>query len=68
MAGLDPAIHVFDAAGLEDVDARHKPGMTNSVVISRGRLQPHAVEPVRGLDLDLAIHPAQRNAAIERAP
>ena len=26
MAGLDPAIHVFAAAGREDVDARDKPG------------------------------------------
>jgi hypothetical protein len=26
MAGLDPAIHVFFAAGKQDVDARVKPG------------------------------------------
>jgi hypothetical protein len=26
MAGLDPAIHVFDLFGLKDVDARHKAG------------------------------------------
>jgi hypothetical protein len=28
MAGLDPAIHVFDLARFQDVDARHKAGMT----------------------------------------
>jgi hypothetical protein len=26
MAGLVPAIHVFDATGKQDVDARDKPG------------------------------------------
>jgi hypothetical protein len=26
MAGLVPAIHVFDPAGLKDVDARHEAG------------------------------------------
>ena len=26
MAGLDPAIHVFGAAGRKNVDARDKPG------------------------------------------
>jgi hypothetical protein len=26
MAGLDPAIHVFDAPSNKDVDARHKAG------------------------------------------
>jgi hypothetical protein len=26
MAGLDPAIHVFDSAVKKDVDARDKPG------------------------------------------
>jgi hypothetical protein len=26
MAGLDPAIHVFDARKKQDVDARDKPG------------------------------------------
>jgi hypothetical protein len=29
MAGLVPAIHVFFLLMHQDVDARHKPGMTN---------------------------------------
>jgi hypothetical protein len=30
MAGLDPAIHVFEPALLSDVDARHKAGHDDS--------------------------------------
>jgi len=31
MAGLVPAIHVFEIAMSEDVDARHKAGMTDQI-------------------------------------
>jgi len=32
MAGLVPAIHVFEAAGKKDVDARHKAGHDDGVL------------------------------------
>jgi hypothetical protein len=33
MAGLVPAIHVFDLSGLLDVDARHKAGHDESRIM-----------------------------------
>ena len=35
MAGLDPAIHVFDPAGLKDVDARDKRGHDDGASVVR---------------------------------
>jgi hypothetical protein len=41
MAGLVPAIHVFLAIGLEDVDARHKAGHDEyGSVMRAGRIAP----------------------------
>jgi hypothetical protein len=40
MAGLDPAIHVFELAHAEDVDARHEAGHADIESAQRLKIRP----------------------------